>query len=174
MGHQRVQQGELGGRQLQRPAVQGRLVPARIQRQSAVLQQANRGRQRAGGATQHGPHAGHHLARAKRLGDVVVRAQLQAHDAVGVLDAGGDHDDGRGGQGRVAAHGAGHIPAIAVGQHQVQHHQIGFLAANGMQRGRAVVGHGDLEAALLKIGSDQAGDLFVVVDDQDVVGHGER
>ncbi len=44
-------------------------------------------------AAQDRPHAGYQLAGREGLGDVVIGAQLQADEAVGLLDAGGEHDD---------------------------------------------------------------------------------
>ena len=44
-------------------------------------------------AAQHCPHAGHQFAGRERFGDVVVRAQLQPDQPVGLLDAGGEHND---------------------------------------------------------------------------------
>ena len=42
---------------------------------------------------QHRAGAGHQLAWAERLGDVIVGAQLQPDQLVGLLDASGQHDD---------------------------------------------------------------------------------
>ena len=41
---------------------------------------------------EHGPDAGHQLRRPERLGQVIVRAGVQAGDPVGLGRAGGEHD----------------------------------------------------------------------------------
>ena len=46
------------------------------------------------GPAQHRAQPGQQLARRERLGDVVVGAQLEPHDAIGLVPARGQHDDG--------------------------------------------------------------------------------
>jgi hypothetical protein len=46
-----------------------------------------------GGAAQQRANSRQHFFEVKRLGDVVVGAELEAHDPVDVLAAGGEHDD---------------------------------------------------------------------------------
>ncbi len=133
--------------------------------------EARRGSCRPRRAAQHGADAGHHLARVEGLGDVVVGAQLQADDAVGVIDPRGEHDDRDGGGGGVGAQGAGDVEAVAVGQHQVEHEQVGALAAQGAHGAGPVVGADDPEAGLLQVGPHQARDLAVVVHHQNGLRH---
>ena len=88
-----------------------------------------------------------------------------------MLDAGGEHDDGRVRQGRVAAHHAGQVPAVAVWQHQIQHHQVGALTSQCVQRRLAIVGDKHLVAGLLQAGAQQSHDLLVIVYYEDALGH---
>ena len=93
------------------------------------------GPSRLGGlhAAQDGAHAGDHLGAAERLDDVVVGAELEPDDAVGLGPAGGEDDD------RDAAAGADRaadVAAVAVGQVEVEQDQVGLelllqLAARG-------------------------------------------
>ena len=53
--------------------------------------------------TQHGLHAQDKFARRERFRHVVVGADLQAEDAVGLLAEGGQHDDRQGAVGRPQA-----------------------------------------------------------------------
>ena len=72
------------------------------------------------GPAQDGLDAGHHLPGAEGLDDIVVRAQLQAHDLVHLLALGGEHDDGD-------LAGLADLPtdvdAGFAGHHDVQHAQ---------------------------------------------------
>jgi len=61
----------------------------------------------ADSTVQHRSHPGHHLVRVEGFGDVIAGTQFQANDFVSVLDAGGEHDDRRVGQGGVGGHDAG-------------------------------------------------------------------
>ena len=148
--HQHAQEVELGGRELHRLAVHLHLVPVQVHEQPTDLQDAGR-REIVGGTAQHRPRAGHDLTGVEGLGDVIVGTQFQAEDAVGVLDAGREHDDGQVGQGGVAAHDAGDVPAVAAGQHQVEHHQVRPLTADEGQGHLALVGDEDLVAGLFQI-----------------------
>ena len=62
-----------------------------------------------GRAAQHGAHAGHQLAEAVRLGDVVVGADLEPDDRVDLGALGGDHDD-RDMRARAASRGTRRCP----------------------------------------------------------------
>jgi hypothetical protein len=74
------------------------------------------------GATQDGLHAGHQLARVEWLREVVVGADLEAYDAVDVLAACREHEDG----GLAPAPDlAGHLHAVAPRQHEVEHDEVG-------------------------------------------------
>ena len=121
-------------------------------------------RMRRVGAAQDGLHARHHLARVEGLGQVVVRAQLEAHDAVDVLAPGGEHEDGR-----LAAPPdlPGDLHAVPAGQHEVEHDEVrvdpvvlpkGFVAVARLD---------DREAGLLQVEAHQLDDVALVIDDED-------
>ena len=80
-------------------------------------------------AAQHGADARQQLARTERLGEVVVGAQLQAHDAVGLLGAAGEDDDR---DLRLGAQLTQQLHAVLARQTQIEQHQIDHL---GAQRG---------------------------------------
>ena len=88
-------------------------------------------------AAQHRLDAGQHLAGAEGLYDVIVRAQLQAQDAVDLLALGGEHDDR---QAAGLADGAADVDARHAGHHQVQHHHVRMEALHHLQGLLAVVG----------------------------------
>ena len=71
------------------------------------------------------------LARGENgLGDVIIGAQLQAHQFVGLFYACGQYNDRHV---RFPSDGPGHIQAVESGQPQVQDHQAGVLVAKGHQ-----------------------------------------
>ena len=119
------------------------------------------------GAAQHGPHARHQLARAERLGQIVVGAQLQADQPVGLLHAGGEHDDRQAVGGRVLAQGAGDVEAVQAGQHQVEHQQVGPLGAGQAQGGRAVARRQHAKARPVQIVAHDGHDARLVVHHED-------
>ena len=83
----------------------------------------------------------------ERLGDVVVDAQAQALDLVGRGVAGGQEDDRHPRAGALAlAQPAGHLEAVEVGEHHVEHDQVGPALLDGGQRLPSGGGPLDLEA----------------------------
>ena len=87
---------------------------------------------------QHGLHPLDQLLDAERLGDVVVAAEPQALDLVLGGVAGGEEDDRDPGAGAlVLAQAAGHLEAVEVGEHHVEHDQVGPAALDRVERGRA-------------------------------------
>ena len=73
------------------------------------------------------------LARAERLGEVVVGADRQADDEVGLGVAGGEHQDG---DGSLALDLAAHVEAVEPGEHEVEHHEVGLELAGSAPRRR--------------------------------------
>ena len=122
-------------------------------------------------AAEQGPDARHQLARAERLGDVVVGPQLEADDAVRLLGAGREHDDGqRAGLGG-AAQRAADLEAVDAGQHEIEDHQVRHARPDRLERLAAVaegVGHVPRPR---QVALEQFGDVSVVFDNQDVA-HG--
>ena len=74
--HQRLQEIEFGGRQLDRLAGELDFVPIGIQQQLADLNDMRRPEVLIG-PTQHGAHARDHFVRIERLGDVIIGAEVQ-------------------------------------------------------------------------------------------------
>jgi len=120
----------------------------RVHLQAAV---ARGGQLGATPATHQGADAGLQLVQIKGLGQVVVRAGVQAQHAVAHRAARGEDEHWR-----VQALGAGlgqHLEAVAAGQAEVQHDHIGRAHTPAVQRAVAI-GAGDdahapaLEAAL--------------------------
>ncbi len=110
------------------------------------------------------PDAGRQLLGGERLGQVVVGTRLEArHDVVGV-GAGRDHDDRDVGH---PADGAADVEAVDAGQHDVDQHDVGRLALEGVERLLAGVGLLDRPALVLERQLDRGADALVVLDQQD-------
>jgi len=120
--------------------------------------------------SQHCPNTCHQLLGAEGLGDVVVGAELEANQLVGLVRAGGEHDDRHA---RVAAELSRHVQAVQPRQTEIQHDQVGPAAACEPDGARSLGRGQDLEARVLEVVACQAKDVGRVVDDEDGrhVGH---
>ena len=179
MVQQHAQQPVLGARQryhrargIEQVACRGVQPPVAKRKVARGLGHGQVGRQHAR-APQHCVDARQQLARGEGFGQVVVRTQLQAQDAVGLVAARGEHDDGqrrRAGTAQLTAQG----DAVSTRQHQVQHQQIDALRGQHLAHLPPVGGHAHLQALALQVFGSQFADAGVVIDDQDVVGRGRR
>ncbi len=85
----------------------------------------------AGAAAQDAGDPGHDLARAERLGDVVVRAELEPDDTAHLVVEGGEEDDRRpvtGGAQRPA-----HLDPVELGQADVEQDDVGPALADDVE-----------------------------------------
>lgn len=83
---------------------------------------------RAIGAAKDGAEARHELAGAEGLGDVVVRARVEATDLVGLLALRGQHDDRH--ERIVTPDLLAHLVPVQIGEHQIEEHRVGLLVAS--------------------------------------------
>ena len=89
----------------------------------------------AGVAAQHRLDPQNHLARAERLRDVVVGAELETDDAVELLALGGEHDERQAGGRGIALEQPRELEAVEAGEHQIEHDEVGQAGA-GSPRAR--------------------------------------
>ena len=115
-------------------------------------------------AAQHGTDAGRDLRGAEGLDDVVVGAELEADDPVGLGAAGGDHHDRHGG---FAPQRAAHVAAVDVGQAEVEQHEVRIGLAREPQRVGTRRGDQRLEALADQGVLERLGDRRLVLDQQD-------
>ena len=111
------------------------------------------------------------LARRAGLGHVVVRAELQPHDAIDVVAARGEHHD------RHAARLpdlAQRFDAVDPGHHHVEHHDLVAARERESRRRLAVMHRGHAEAFALQVFLQHAGELDVVIGQQDLRAHTPR
>ena len=147
------------------PAWRGR-VPAGVELDVAHLdgRRRRRGRGRRGalaGAAQHGADAGDELGHAERLHQVVVGAELEADDAVGLEAAGGEHDDRHL---RRRADGAADVAPVDVGQPQVEQDDVGLGPAHRLDARGAGRRQLDPEALALERRAQRIRDRRLVLD----------
>ena len=107
----------------------------------------------------------HQLAQAERLGQVVVRPELQPDDLVDLVVAGGQDEDGHLGAGRPEA--PEDLEAVHPGQADVEDDEVGRLARRDLEAFLAGARDGDLVALLLEGVLDPASDGVLVFDDED-------
>ena len=87
---------------------------------------------------QEGLHPSHELAHAERLRQVVVGADGQADDEVGLVVAGGEHQHR---DVAVLLDAAAHLQAVEAREHQVEEHQVGVQERRQVDAREAVAGH---------------------------------
>ena len=128
---------------------------------------AQRGRLLGGQGTRRPPKhsldAGSQLARRERLGDVVIRAQLQSGDAIGLLAASGEHDDRHGHR---RPQPAADLEATQRRQHQVEDDEIGWIVERVLQALDTVVNGAHSVSLALEVAADHLGHIGIVLDDQ--------
>ena len=169
MGHQEVQQPELG-----RPEIDAALscadpVSRRVEAQPGELDGVVGALRRP--PAQHRLDPREQLARRERLGQVVVRADLQPGELVGFARSRGQHDDRDVAGAPVAAQAAREREARLAGQHPVEQHHVG----KGFRHQTLGIPHARCAQrampGMLEVHRDQLADRGLVLDDQDGVAH---
>ena len=115
-------------------------------------------------APQDRAHAGHQLARAEGLRQVVVAAELEPEDTVDLLVLRGEKDDRHV---RAAPQPPADLGAVELRHHDVEDDEVGRLAGEALERLLAVGGLDRAEARLREREGDDLADVGVVIDDQD-------
>ena len=131
------------------------------------------GRQGTLEAAQHGLHARNEFAGAKRLSDVVVRAEFEAEDAIGFAAFRGQKNYGYGGQAGSLSDGAANLQAVLSGDHDVEDEECGPLAFGVGEDIRAGGINANREAFVFQVMADQAGNVGIVFNDEDAWFHGD-
>lgn len=144
---------------------------ARVERPALEDQHARRGIQQGiqrqlAGAPQNHLDPCQQLASAEGLGEIVVRPQLQAKDAIELVAARRQHDDRCA---RACPKLATQLQTVDTWQHDVQHDEVDPGTVEYLPHGRALADAGHLQAVALQIGLQQLADLGVVVDHQDMI-----
>ena len=111
-------------------------------------------------AAQHRAHPANQFARAKRLGDIIIRAQLQPTHAVIFIPARGQHDYRHI---RCFAQQPQRLEAIHLWHHHIKNHQVRHHFTHLVQRILAVISLVHREAFQIKIHADEADHALLVI-----------
>ena len=112
------------------------------------------------------------LGETERLDDVVDRARLEAEHDIDLRVARGEHDHG---DRRVLAGGVhGDDRAIAVGQTEVEQHEVGRIVVDRLDRGRDRADGRRFVTVRLERSNEAGRDQRVVLDHQHAARHGHQ
>ena len=144
---------------------------ARVEADVADLDHVGRRRRIRSAAAEDGADAGDQLGHAERLHEVVVGAELEPHDAIGLEPSGGEHDDRHP---RRRADRPADVAAVDVGQHEVEQDDVRLVPAHRLEPRRA--GRGDLDSVPLALQrrSQRVRDGLLVLDDDHPCRPGRR
>jgi hypothetical protein len=109
--------------------------------------------------------AGDQVARPERLGDQLVRAELQAGVVLVGRVVGREHDDRDGG---ILAYSAQDVETSAVFEGRVEHDEVGLLFREHLKRGAAGFGARDLEPLPAEIELEQLDDVLLALGDKNL------
>src|SRR5258706_363283 len=107
------------------------------------------------------------FAGAERLGDVIIRAHLQAHNAIGFIAPRGEHQNGETIQRVIPANFPANVEPGNLGKHEVEKQQIRRRLLQSIETAGAVKGRLNLKAFICKVVANQLDDIAVVFNDQD-------
>ena len=107
------------------------------------------------------------LGEGERLGHVVVAADREPGDLVLDAVAGGEEQHGH--PDAVGPQPSRDLEAVEVGEHHVEHDEVGRVLLGGGQRRPSGHGLADLEAFVAQGGGDGVDDRRFIVDDQDLL-----
>jgi len=147
-----------------------------IHRHVSTLEEPTRVAHRLGRAPpQNGTHASDELRRAERLRHVVVRAELEAKDAVHLLAARAHHQDRHA---RGLADLAENVATVSVRKHDVEKDDVGRVRQEGIEAFCGGVGKLDVEALAPERIGKRLRDRPLVLDHEDFFlahhGHGHN
>ncbi len=104
------------------------------------------------------------LAGAERLREVVVRAHLQADDAIGFVTLGGEHDHR---DTALLTDPLERLQAVELRHHHVQQHRVERRRRERLEPAAPVIGVHRDDAVRLEVAREQLEQASVVIDDQD-------
>ena len=117
-------------------------------------------------AAEDGAESGEEFAGGKRFREVIIRADFEAHDAVGFVAACREHEYGHG---RFLADAFQDLEAVHAGEHHIENERVrggGSGSGGAFDALGAGVHGGDVESEWLKVSGDETAKLFVVVNHQ--------
>ena len=106
----------------------------------------------------------------ERLGQVIIRAELEAEDLINIFVAGGEHQNG-GGILR-SAQSAADFKTIQFREHEVQHNERRMFTRNRVERGFSIAHGLNAKTFAFEVQARQLDDGWFVIDEKDEVFHG--
>jgi hypothetical protein len=116
-------------------------------------------------AAQHGIDAGDELGGGEGLDDVVVGAEAQAVDAVGLVAPGGEEDD-RDARTRALPQQPHDLEPVETGQHEVEHDEVWVPGRDAGEGGVPVAGDARVVVRALEVARHDLRDRRLIVDDE--------
>src|SRR6185503_12935031 len=121
-------------------------------------------------APEEGADARHQLSRAEGLREVVVRSQIEAHDAVRLGRLGGQHDDRDPRRARVGPQLPAHLQSVLSRHHHVEDDGLRGIHPGDLEARLRLRRPDDVEAGLLEVVPDEFDEVAFIVDNK----HGLR
>ncbi len=115
-------------------------------------------------AAQKRPDASQEFYKCEGLGEVIVRAEFQAFDAIVHRSTGAQDQNRRPDFARPDT--LQHLHAVHIGQHEIENHQVIIGVVNVADGGLSVVGDIDSVAVAFQAALQEIGDLLFVLNDQ--------
>ncbi len=101
---------------------------------------------------------------AKRLGNIIIRAEFETKDFIGFIQFGGEEDDGRF---TVLAVGFDEVVPAHLRHHDIEQDKVGLFAAGSVKGFPPIGGDDDAKAFCLKIVAHEVTDVGFVIGDED-------
>ena len=118
-----------------------------------------------------GPNPRQQLARAERLRDVVVAADLQSQHTIELLASGREEEDRNIGCGCIRAELAAEVEAVAIGQHDVQKDQVRAVILDRLKGSGQPVEYYNRIAVVTEVVLEEGTKISIVFDDDDGLLH---
>src|SRR4030067_2204680 len=119
-------------------------------------------------------HPGDELFGRERLGDVIIGAQLQAQDLVGLIAPGGDHDHRDGSPLLLPPQELADLQPIDIGEHEIKKDQVGDVFLQRIEKTLTIGKAVRPEARPLEMESDEVDDIRLIIDHGNELVHGMR
>src|SRR6185437_12547599 len=97
------------------------------------------------------------LARAERLGDVIVAANLETEDTVHLVDPRRQKQNRQAREAPAGSYAAAKLKAVQTGQHHIEHNQIGRVPFDRCEGAIAAAKDAGLESRAREVVFDQPG-----------------
>ena len=163
-----MEEGELGVRQIDHVAAQMDLMPTGMDDEIVDLDGRFEIRMplRLAPPEQRFDPRGEH-AGAEGFGDVVVGTPLESGDHIALLALGGEHHDGDLARPRIGLETTADLESVEAGEHEVEHHQVWWLAADSLEGLLAVDDPEDVIPVADEVESHQFEEILLVIDNED-------